>query len=198
MRRLLPNRLRVRYRLTYMDAAKRRWRLCKQPVALAKRPIANRASPQNLVNNSAPDDDGADAANEAPKLGETIEPVQLQVVCMQLWDNLRDRPGATITAADVESLARGAGLGEFVNHALASFYEQTLAAVALAGTGVSEREMRDWFSHTLITRDGTRNLLYQSERETGGLPNAVVIRTGAALLAARRDAQRRALGGAGA
>ena len=35
--------------------------------------------------------------------------------------------------------------------------------------------MRDWFSHTLITRDGTRNLLYQSDAETGGLPNDVVL-----------------------
>jgi WD40 repeat protein len=168
--RLLPNRLRVRYRLKYMDA-EAALEAVKQPVALAKRPFEPGVA-ENLVNNLRQMTTG-DAANEAPKLGETIEPVQLQVVCMQLWENLRDRPGATITAADVESLARGAGLGEFVNHALASFYEQTLAAVALAETGVSEREIRDWFSQTLITRDGTRNLLYQSERETGGLPNAV-------------------------
>jgi WD40 repeat protein len=170
--RLLPNRGRVRYRLTYMDAAAA-LEAVQQPAALAGRPFAPGVA-ANLVNNLRQMTPGAEAG-AAPKLGETVEPVQLQVVCMQLWDNLRDRPGATITAADVESLARGAGLGEFVNHALASFYEQTLAAVTQAGTGVSERELRDWFSHTLITRDGTRNLLYQSESETGGLPNAVVL-----------------------
>ncbi len=167
--RLLPNRGRVRYRLTYMDAAAA-LEAVQQPAALAGRPFAPGVA-ENLVNNLRQMTTGLDGA---PRLGETIEPVQLQVVCMQLWENLRDRPGATITAADVESLARGAGLGEFVNHALATFYEQTLAAVTLAGTGVSEREIRDWFSQTLITRDGTRNLLYQSESETGGLPNAIV------------------------
>ena len=167
--RLLPNRGRVRYRLTYMDAAAA-LEAVQQPAALAGRPFAPGVA-ENLVNNLRQMTTGGDGA---PRLGETIEPVQLQVVCMQLWETLRDRPGATITAADVESLARGAGLGEFVNHALATFYEQTLAAVTLEGTGVSERQIRDWFSQTLITRDGTRNLLYQSESETGGLPNAVV------------------------
>ncbi|HHW86568.1 MAG TPA: hypothetical protein GX400_10200 [Chloroflexi bacterium] len=167
--RLLPNRGRVRYRLTYMDAAAA-LEAVQQPAALAGRPFAPGVA-ENLVNNLRQMTTGSD---DAPRLGETIEPVQLQVVCMQLWENLRDRPGVTITADDVESLARGAGLGEFVNHALATFYEQTLAAVPLEGSGVSEREIRDWFSQTLITRDGTRNLLYQSESETGGLPNTVV------------------------
>lgn len=168
--RLLPNRGRVRYRLTYMDAAAA-LAAVQQPAALAGRPFALGVA-ENLVNNLRQMTGGDEG--EAPRLGETIEPVQLQVVCMQLWENLRDRSGATITDDDVESLARGAGLGEFVNHALATFYEQTLATVTLERTGVSERQIRDWFSQTLITRDGTRNLLYQSESETGGLPNTVV------------------------
>lgn len=171
--RLLPNRIRVRYRLQYMghtaalDAV-------KKPAEFGGRPFEPGVA-ENLVNNLRQMSDGEQDAG-APKLGESVEPVQLQVVCMQLWENLNNRPGDTITEADLESLARGAGLSEFVNHALASFYEQTLAAV-LSSTGdlVSERELRDWFSHTLITRDGTRNLLYQSEGETGEMANAVVL-----------------------
>ena len=171
--RLLPNRLRVRYRLQYMDAAAA-LEAVKQPAALARRPFEPGVA-ETLVNNLRQMTPG-DAPDAPARLGETIEPVQLQVVCMQLWESLAERPGETITAADVASLGRGAGLGEFVNHALANFYEQTLAAVITAAAGrVSQRELRDWFSHTLITRDGTRNLIYQSDDETGGLPNDVVL-----------------------
>jgi WD40 repeat protein len=169
--RLLPNRIRVRYRMQYMGQAAA-LDAVQQPATLGGRPFEPNVA-ENLVNNLRQMSDGE---ADAPNLGEHVEPVQLQVVCMQLWENLRTRPGDTITAADLESLSRGAGLSEFVNHALAMFYEQTLQAVLTTNDAlVSEREVRDWFSHTLITRDGTRNLLYQSEGETGGMPNTVVL-----------------------
>lgn len=169
--RLLFNRLRVRYRMNFMgyEAA---LEAVKAPAAMAGRPYEAGVA-EKLVDNLR-QMVKAEGTTEAPRLGEHVEPVQLQVVCMQLWENLAGRPGETITVEDVESLGRGAGLGEFVDHALASFYEQTLAAVLQLTDEVSERELRDWFSYTLITRDGTRNLLYQSESETGGMPNRVV------------------------
>ncbi|MCS6825729.1 MAG: AAA family ATPase [Caldilinea sp.] len=169
--RLLFNRLRVRYRMNYMghDAA---LEAVKKPAEAAGRSYEAGVA-EKLVDNLRQMARSQETA-EAPRLGEHVEPVQLQVVCMQLWEKLATRPGATITLEDVESLGRGAGLGEFVDHALASFYEQTLAAVLSVTDEISERELRDWFSHTLITRDGTRNLLYQSEHETGGIPNHVV------------------------
>ena len=170
--RLVPGRLRVRYRMQYMgyqaalDAV-------KQPAALEGRPF-DAGVAETLVNNLR--QMAGQPAHAEQALGEYIEPVQLQVVCLQLWENLRDQPGSTITLTDVENLARGAGLGEFVNHALAGFYEQVIAAVLAARPGiVSERELRDWFSNVLITRDGTRNLIYQSETETGGMPNEIVL-----------------------
>lgn len=170
--RLVPGRLRVRYRMQYMgyQAA---LEAVKQPAALEGRPFDDGVA-ETLVNNLR--QMAGQQADTEQALGEYIEPVQLQVVCLQLWENLRDQPGATITLADVENLARGAGLGEFVNHALAGFYEQVIAAVLAARPGeISERELRDWFSSVLITRDGTRNLIYQSETETGGMPNAIVL-----------------------
>ena len=169
--RLLPNRIRARYRMQYMGQAAALEAVTK-PAELGGRPFEPGVA-ENLVNNLR---EMSDVEAEEPKLGENVEPVQLQVVCMQLWDNLSNRIGATITAEDLESLARGAGLSEFVNHALASFYEQTLTAVlTVTGALTSERELRDWFSSKLITRDGTRNLLYQSDAETGGMANAVVL-----------------------
>ena len=171
--RLLPNRLRVRYRLNYMDATAALAAVTK-PAELGGRPFEPGVAERLVDNLRQRVEEGATESPAA--LGEMVEPVQLQVVCMQLWQRLLEEPGATITAEDVEKLARGAGLGEFVNHALASFYEQTLAAVVAATTtGVSERELRDWFSQRLITRDGTRNLLYQSDTETDTLPNPVAL-----------------------
>jgi hypothetical protein len=62
-------------------------------------------------------------ALEAAVLGQYIEPVQLQVVCRRLWENLPDRQvGQTITAEDVEQFGN-------VDRALTDFYESTLHQV---------------------------------------------------------------------
>jgi len=101
--------------------------------------------------------------------GQYVEPVQLQVVCYQLWENIKGRAPGPITAADL----REAG---DVNRALTQFYEETLAAALAdpAAAGVSERRLRAWFDEELITATGTRGLVHQDETETGGLPNGVV------------------------
>ena len=39
--------------------------------------------------------------------GEYVEPVQLQVVCFQLWEDLRSREAETIEFADLKRLAGG-------------------------------------------------------------------------------------------
>jgi hypothetical protein len=50
--------------------------------------------------------------------GEFIEPVQLQVVCYQLWEALKSQPGDQIKLEDLERLARGQNLAEFIPAAL--------------------------------------------------------------------------------
>ena len=101
--------------------------------------------------------------------GQYVEPVQLQVVCYQLWENITGRPPGPISA---DNLAEAGD----VNQALSRFYETTLQDV-LAGSaaiGVSEQQLRTWFDEELITEAGTRGLVCQDEEETGGLPNAMV------------------------
>ena len=106
---------------------------------------------------------------EGTVAGQYVEPVQLQVVCYQLWENIKGRPPGPITA---ENLAEAGD----VNQALSRFYEKTLQSVLTdpAALGVSERQLRAWFDGQLITEAGTRGLVRQDEEETGGLPNAVV------------------------
>ena len=94
-------------------------------------------------------------------LGQFVEPVQLQVVCYQLWENLQDRPAGEITWQDLQELGD-------VDTALAGFYEQAMARV-LAETGEAEIDLRDWFEHKLITEAGTRGSVYRGTDKTEGI-----------------------------
>ena len=129
---------------------------------------------------------------EATVAGQYVEPVQLQVVCYQLWEGLREaeigerRPeigdwggersskaaAGERRAITFEDLARAGD----VDRALTQFYEETLAAALAdpAAAGVSERQIRTWFDEKLITEEGTRGLVHQGESDAGGLSNGVV------------------------
>lgn len=107
--------------------------------------------------------------------GEYIEPVQLQVVCYQLWEEIRNLPGGKITRGDLERLARGDNLADFINNALAEFYEIALATVLQdPQVKLPERALREWFSTKLITENETRGYVFQGRNDTAGLPNEVV------------------------
>ena len=79
--------------------------------------------------------------------GPYVEPVQLQVVCRQLWSSLPTELGS-IGLADVIALGR-------VDDALAGFYDDAVRQAAQA-TGRREREIRAWFEDDLITEQGFR------------------------------------------
>jgi WD40 repeat protein len=108
----------------------------------------------------------------APPLGPYIEPVQLQVVCSRLWDNLPERAGEPALAskqiqwADVEQFGN-------IDQALTDFYERAVVQ-ACAHAEVSERQVRRWFGQQLITPMETRGLVMRGEGDTGGLPNRAV------------------------
>lgn len=103
-----------------------------------------------------------------PQPGQYVEPVQLQVVCYQLWENLKKRSPAPITEADLKEAGD-------VDTALADFYESALATVlAHPDIAISERQIRNWFDTQLVTEAGTRGTVYQGENQTAGMPNRVV------------------------
>lgn len=199
---LLPDGLRVRYHMQPMDE-KAALAAVKQPAALYGhefapgvaellirnlRQIENQAgggetrttkdaAKEEGVPPSTPADGQSDTA--APRLGQFVEPVQLQVVCRQLWESITSPPGMPIGMEDLQKLAGGAGPEEFVNDALRVYYEQSLVlalehAPDAASEGVSERGLRNWFDQVVITPEGKRNLLHQGEGDTEGMPNEVV------------------------
>ncbi|MFQ5612791.1 MAG: hypothetical protein ACE5H9_11725 [Anaerolineae bacterium] len=171
---LLPEGLRPRFR---MERLKREAALqaIKEPAARAGRGFAAGVA-EALVDNLRRSQVGRQApasaqqAIDAPattraRLGEYIEPVHLQIVCHQLWDNLPPEQ-TTILAQDVEEFGD-------VDQALAEFYETALETV-VAQTGLSQRRLRTWVSDHLITSAGTRGLVYRGTTETEGLPNTAI------------------------
>ena len=97
--------------------------------------------------------------------GEFVEPVQLQVVCQSLWQDLPPE----VTVITREHLQ---AFGD-VNQALSSFYERAIETAARK-SGVKERDLREWFERNLITPAGTRGTVYRGREKTGGIPNAAV------------------------
>ncbi len=172
---LLPNRLRARFymqRMNYRSALE----AIQEPARLGGRPFTSdaanalvdnlrriRTSHQTAEANQA----ATPAPSDQPSLGQFIEPVQLQAVCYQLWENLKNHPGETITKQDLQESGD-------VDTALAEFYEQVLSQTVLQ-TNSTELTLRDWFETQVITEAGTRGTVYQGKHQTAGLPNSAVI-----------------------
>ena len=103
--------------------------------------------------------------NYGETLGQFIEPVQLQVVCRNLWGSL---PPDTI-AITQEYLNNSGVVGQSLSH----LYEETIMRT-IGETGIDERVLREWFEKSLITPAKTRGTVYRGSDETGGIPNNVI------------------------
>jgi WD40 repeat protein len=158
----LPDRLRSRMRLERLGVASA-LEAIREPAARAGMPFAPNAA-EGLVDNLRRIRTRATSF----ALGQHVEPVQLQIVCRQLWQHLTEdesRQNSDISVNDVKAYAD-------VDDALIHFYRDSLAKAQQAA--VTERALRRWFDDRLITPAGTRGLVYRGDRETEGLPNAAV------------------------
>jgi WD40 repeat protein len=99
------------------------------------------------------------------QLGQFIEPVQLQVVCLRRWEDLAEGSQEITKSAQAQ-------IG---STALADYYAATVAQVA-SDSGTAERTIRDWFEHSLITKVHTRGQVMMHPNETDGLDNDAVIK----------------------
>ncbi len=143
---LLAGKLRARFYMQRMGCPAA-LEAVKNPAQTCGRPFAPGVA-ESLVDNLRQ----IKAQGQAEmQLGQYVEPVQLQVVCYQLWENLttKDLPGfknleglaglsPQITAADLDSLGN-------VDTALAEFYEGTL------------RQTLTWFSQKTPPPNPPRN-----------------------------------------
>jgi hypothetical protein len=171
---LVPNRLRARFYMQRMgiDAAREAVELPARN-AEPKRGFAPEVA-RMLVDNLRMVRT-ADGTDYHP--GPYVEPVQLQVVCFQLCEDLRPKEAPKVELADLESLAGPEGLAKYVNRALSDFYEQAIANVLeTKDIGVTEPVLRKWFSDKLITEAGTRSIVFRNEAtgKTEDLSNRAV------------------------
>jgi tetratricopeptide (TPR) repeat protein len=121
-------------------------------------------------------DAGPDEGREI--IGEFVEPIQLQVVCRDMWRDFPDDIKAY--AAGPQGLAREkkiitrdqVKIGN-VDQALARHYDRAIEdAVRVSGT--SRRQLRRWFGWTLITAAGMRGIALASSDETAQLPETAL------------------------
>jgi len=99
------------------------------------------------------------------RLGDTIEPVQLQVVGYRLWERVADT-STEIAEGDVTAVGD-------VDAALAEYYSERVVAIA-AASGASERSLRDWCEQQLITDQDVRFQVLMGHGESGGLANKAI------------------------
>jgi WD40 repeat protein len=97
--------------------------------------------------------------------GHYVEPVQLQVVCYHLWDQL---PAEKMEISEDDLSAIGN-----VDQSLAEYYAQQVAVIANR-VDVKERVIRDWFEHQLITEGGIRGQVLMEPDESSGLANHAI------------------------
>ena len=99
------------------------------------------------------------------QLGPYVEPVQLQVVCFRLWQHLSSDK-KEITEEDLASMGD-------VNQSLQEYYSESIADVS-RDSGISERLIRDWFEHHLITEQGIRGQVLMAPEKSEGLDNSAI------------------------
>src|SRR5262249_23527259 len=90
--------------------------------------------------------------------GPYVEPVQLQVLCRQLWEELP----RMITTIDEEHVDASGN----VDRALSRYYEAQVRRI-VRDTGMQEFVLRDWFDQELITERGFRAQTWRGPGDGG-------------------------------
>jgi formylglycine-generating enzyme required for sulfatase activity len=160
---LIPTRFSNHFRLDFLgtEAA---CQAIQTPARRADVEFTDKAASQ-LVNNlrrvklQSPD------GSMTEQLGPYVEPVQLQVVCFRLWQNLAP-DDQTI---DEDNLTI---VGD-VNQSLAEYYAEQVSAVA-SQFKIEELVIRKWFNDKLITEGGIRSQVLMNINVSEGLPNQTI------------------------
>jgi WD40 repeat protein len=109
--------------------------------------------------------------------GPYVEPLQLQVVCYNLWEKL-DPQDREITADRLEAIGS-------VEASLEDYYASKVQVIAGYPEGSppsassaerQERLVREWFEYKLITPRGQRNRVLMEPEQSGGLPNHLILK----------------------
>lgn len=98
--------------------------------------------------------------------GLYIEPVQLQVVCFQLWERKPKNINNIIDISDLETVGQ-------VDQSLAEYYQSSVKNI-VERTGVKEFRLREWFENKLIRPGKMRGQVPMGKMESDGLSNTAI------------------------
>lgn len=159
---LLPDKLRIRFRLERLRRAQASEAICN-PLGQTGRSFAPGVADRLL--DELMTVDVSIGSHTRSLTAEYVEPVQLQVVCQNIWLSLAPNE---LEIDDSHLVSSGS-----VDRALTDYYERSLQS-AVDATRIREGRLRKWFESELITPELTRGTAYRGQDDTGGIPNAVV------------------------
>lgn len=160
---LVPTQFNNRFRLDLLGEAGAKAAIIR-PLEAAGRSITNSAVDKlfrDLATVSVQQPDGT----FVKRVGQHVEPVQLQVVCHRLWGKME---GIT-SNIDLHNLTR---FGD-VNEALSDYYAASVAEIS-SGHITHERDIREWVSEKLITSTGIRGQVLRGVSQSDGLSNDTI------------------------
>lgn len=161
--RPLPTRLHSTYRLDLLDVGSARQAI-QEPVKTQGVKFTDRAA-NELIDDLRSEQVQLPDGSLEERQGPYVEPVQLQVVCYRLWQNLAS-DDMEISIEDIESAGD-------VSESLGKYYAERVEAVS-GKLGTSERSIRDWFEKKLITEQGIRSQVIMTAESSEGLPNEAI------------------------
>ena len=147
---VIPNRLSTRYRLELLRE--------DQALNAINGPLRNSGISfepgvaEKLVDELLKVRMDTDTGERIQIKGEFVEPVQLQLICQHLLENLPDN----VSQIGQEHIDK---FGD-VDRTLSRYYEDVIQS-AVQAAFLEERVLRDWFGKVLITPAGTRGTVYR-------------------------------------
>jgi len=159
-RRLLPTQLQNSYRIDRLTR-EMAMQAIERPVESTSRKYA-RGVVQTLADNLAKINLQQPDGTFREEPGVYVEPLQLQVVCYDLWEKIKPD----------ERTIRLDKVGD-IGEALSNYYVHAVESAA-EGAVNTERLIREWFQNKLITPDGVRNQIRHEAGSSGGLGNPLI------------------------
>ena len=159
-RRLLPTQLQNSYRIDRLTR-EMAMQAIEKPVESTPRKYAPGVV-ESLANNLAKVKVQQPDASFREEPGVYVEPLQLQVVCYDLWERLKPS----------ERTIRLDKIGD-IGEALSNYYVRAIVNAA-DGAENTERLIREWFQNKLITLEGVRNQVRHEATASGGLDNSLI------------------------
>ena len=156
---LIPTGLAFRYRIDLLERDR-----ALEPVA---KPAGSAMDPETaprLVEGLLTIQLRTPEGKEVTREGRFVEPVQLQVVCLRLWDRVVDGEKRTIGPDDVDQAD--------IEQALSDYIDTSLKKAASAAK-MSEKVLRDWIEGNVITSTGIRAQALREPVVLGKLNDAI-------------------------